>query len=214
MDKYDPEKKIGLVVDEWGAWHAEEPGTKSGFLYQQNTLRDAFVAALSLNIFHQHAERVRIANIAQTINVLQAMILTQNEKMILTPTYHVFDMYQVHQDALLLPHDLKSEAYVLGKDKLDALYASSSLAQDGTINIGIVNVHATKSMEVECELRGARAKKITGRILTASAINAHNTFDKPNNVTTAEFNGVTMSNGMLRIKMPAKSIVVVRVERE
>ncbi|MCI0696622.1 alpha-N-arabinofuranosidase [candidate division KSB1 bacterium] len=214
MDRYDPEKKIGLVVDEWGAWHAEEPGTKRGFLYQQNTLRDAFVAALSLNIFHQHAERVRMANIAQTINVLQAVILTQKEKMILTPTYHVFDMYQVHQDALLLPYDLKSEEYVLGEDKIDALHASGSLAKDGKVNISLMNVHATKSIEIECELRGARAKKITGRILTASSLNAHNTFDNPNNVTAAEFNGVTMSNGMLQIKIPAKSIVVIRVERE
>lgn len=214
MDKYDPQKRIGLVVDEWGAWHAEEPGTKGGFLYQQNTLRDAFVAAVSLNIFHAHAERVHMANIAQTINVLQAMILTDKEKMILTPTYHVFDMYQVHQDALLLPHELQSEVYVLGENKMDALYASSSLAQDGKINLSLVNVHATKSMEVECELRGARAKKVMGRILTASAFNAHNTFDNPNNVTTAEFNGVTMSNGMLHVKMPAKSIVVIRVERE
>lgn len=214
MDKYDPKKRIDIVVDEWGAWHAEEPGTKSGFLYQQNTLRDAFVAALSLNIFHQHAERVHMANIAQTINVLQALILTRNEKMILTPTYHVFDMYQAHQEALLLPHDLKSEEYVFGEDKIDALYASSSLAKDGKINVSLVNVHATKSMEVECELRGARPKKITGRILTASSFNSHNTFDNPNNVTAAEFNGVGIRNGMLHIKMPAKSIVVISVERE
>lgn len=214
MDKYDPEKKISLIVDEWGAWHAEEPGTQSGFLYQQNTLRDAFVAALSLNIFHEHAERVHMANIAQTINVLQAMILTDKEKMILTPTYHVFDMYQVHQEALLLPHELKSEAYILGENKIEALYASSSLAKDGRINISLVNVHAAKNMEVECELHGAKAKKVSGKILTASALNAHNTFEQPESVVPADFNDATINNGMLRIKMPAKSIVVIRVERE
>ena len=214
MDKYDPQRKIGLVVDEWGAWHAEEPGTKRGFLYQQNTLRDAFVAALSLNIFHQHAERVHMANIAQTINVLQAMILTDKEKMILTPTYHVFDMYQVHQDALLLPHALQSEAYVLGENKIDALQASSSRAQDGKINISLVNVHATNSLEVVCELQGATAKKATGRILTAAALNAHNTFGQPSNVTAMAFPGITLRNGALHLKMPAKSIVVIRVESE
>jgi alpha-N-arabinofuranosidase len=123
-------------------------------------------------------------------------------------------MYQVHQEALLLPYDLKSEEYVLGKDKIAALYASASLAQDGKINLSLVNVHATKSMEVECELRGAREKKVTGRILTASALNSHNTFDHPSNVTAADFNGVAISQGRLHIKMPAKSIVVIRVERE
>lgn len=214
MDKYDPEKKIDIIVDEWGAWHAEEPGTKHGFLYQQNTLRDAFVAAVSLNIFHEHAERVHIANIAQTINVLQAMILTNKEKMILTPTYHVFDMYQVHQDALLLPHDLKSEEYVLGDDKMTALYASSSLAKDGKINISLVNVHATKSLEVACEVRGAGVKAVSGRILTAASLNAHNTFDNPENVKTAAFKDFSLTNGRLHINMPARSIVVLRVERE
>lgn len=214
MDRYDPDKKVGLIVDEWGAWHAEEPGTKRGFLYQQNTLRDAFVAALSLNIFHQHCERVFMANIAQTINVLQAMILTKNEQMILTPTYHVFDLYQVHQDALLLPQDLRSETYAVGGDTIAALYASSSLAQDGKINVSLVNVHATNSMEVECELRGVGVKSVSGRILTAAALNAHNTFDQPDNVTIAAFKDVAIKAGRLHVNLPAKSIVVLQVEKK
>ena len=114
MDKYDPQKRVGLIVDEWGTWHAVEPGTNPGFLYQQNTLRDALVAGLTLNIFNQHCDRVRMANIAQTINVLQAMILTDKEKMLLTPTYHVFEMYTVHHDATLLPTELKCADYQFG----------------------------------------------------------------------------------------------------
>ena len=97
MDKYDPQKRVGLVVDEWGTWYDVEPGTNPGFLYQQNTLRDALVAAINFHIFQRHADRVAMANIAQMINVLQAMILTDKEKMVLTPTYHVFEMFKVHQ---------------------------------------------------------------------------------------------------------------------
>ena len=215
MDQYDPEKKIDLIVDEWGAWHAEEPGTKRGFLYQQNTLRDAFVAALSLNIFHQHAERVHMANIAQTINVLQAMILTDKEKMILTPTYHVFDMYQVHQDALLLPSELTSKAYSPASDsKLDALHASSSQSADGTINLSIVNIDPKNSMQVECELRGIAAKAVSGRILTAAAINSYNSFEQPEHVQSTSFKDISIKNNKLHVAMPAKSIVVLRVSPE
>ena len=77
MDKYDPNKKVALAVDEWGIWTDVEPGTNPGFLYQQNSLRDAIVAATTLNIFNNHSDRVRLANLAQTVNVLQALVLTQ-----------------------------------------------------------------------------------------------------------------------------------------
>jgi alpha-N-arabinofuranosidase len=147
MDECDPENRIGLMVDEWGAWHEGEPGSNPGFLYQQNTLRDAFVAAVSLNIFHRHSARVKMANIAQTVNVLQAMILTDKEKMILTPTYHVFDLYRVHQDAVLLPIELRIEDYEHGGKKLPALSVSSSQAQDGSLNLSIVNAHPKTSKE-------------------------------------------------------------------
>ncbi|WPP51457.1 alpha-N-arabinofuranosidase [Catalinimonas niigatensis] len=212
MDKYDPEKKIGLIVDEWGTWHREEPGTKSGFLYQQNTLRDAFVAALSLNIFHKHADRVHMANIAQTINVLQAMILTQEEKMLLTPTYHVFDMYKVHQDATLLPHDLKTKKYTHEGKTMDALYASSSRAEDGTVNLSLVNIHPTQQMDISCEIRGFEGKSVSGRILTADALNTYNTFDEPEKVTTTTFEGARIRNGKLQVNMPAKSIIVLNIK--
>lgn len=213
MDTYDPDKTIGLIVDEWGTWHREEPNTKSGFLYQQNTLRDAFVAALSLNIFHQHADRVHMANIAQTINVLQAMILTRNEKMILTPTYHVFDMYQVHQEATLLPHSLTTQKYVYQGKSINALYSSASRSDDGSINISLVNIHPTENMEITCEISGFNGKVISARILTADSLNAHNTFEQTENVIPTEFNAGRMNKGKLLIDMPAKSIVVFTLAR-
>jgi alpha-N-arabinofuranosidase len=212
MDEHDPENRIGLMVDEWGAWHEAEPGSTPGFLYQQNTLRDAFVAALSLNIFHQHCNRVKMTNIAQTVNVLQAMILTDKEKMILTPTYHVFDLYQVHQDALFLPSELQTESYELNGKKISALNISSSKAGDGSINISIVNVHPEKSIPLECELRGIKAIRVSGKILTAKKLHSHNTFGQPDEVKIADFNKASLSNNLLKVEMPAKSVVVLNVK--
>ena len=211
LDKYDPDNKISLILDEWGAWHAEEPGTKRGFLYQQNTLRDAFVAAVTLNIFHQHANRIHMANIAQTINVLQAMILTDKEKMLLTPTYHVFDMYQVHQDALLLPHELTSEQYRHNEKEMSALNVSSSKDSDGNIHISIANINPNEEMMLTCEISGRQPAKVSGRILTADEINAHNTFENMDNVKTAEFTGASIAGNEIQVAMPAKSIVVLNV---
>ena len=212
MDKYDPEKRIGLIVDEWGTWFDVEPGANPSFLYQQNTLRDAMVAAVNFNIFHQHCERVKMANIAQTVNVLQAMILTDKEKMILTPTYHVFDLYKVHQDAVFLPSELKTEDYEHNGQKIPALNVSSSKARDGGINISIVNVHPEKNFSLECELRGIQTTRVSGQILTGPKLNSHNTFDQPANAKIADFKGVVLQNNVIKIEMPAKSIVVLNVK--
>jgi alpha-N-arabinofuranosidase len=212
MDKYDPEKRIALVVDEWGTWFDVEPGTNPGFLYQQSTLRDAFVAANTLNLFNERCERIKMANIAQTVNVLQAIILTKDEKMILTPTYHVFDMYQVHQDATLLPSALTSVDYVFGDDKIPALNASCSRGSDGTINISIANAHPQKAIDLECELRGANVKTVSGRLLTAENLSTHNTFDKPDNVKPVTFKGASLTGQNLTVKMPARSIVVLQLK--
>src|SRR5688572_19324846 len=140
MDRYDPKKKVALVVDEWGGWYNVEPGTNPGFLFQQNTIRDAMIAGVTLNIFNNHAERVRMANLAQTINVLQAVILTNEEKMILTPTFHVMEMYNVHQDAKRIPLSLKTNDYTLGKEKLPAVSASASIDKNGVTHISLVNI--------------------------------------------------------------------------
>ncbi len=208
MDKHDPQKKVAMVVDEWGAWHAVEPGTSPGFLYQQNTLRDALVAGVTLNIFNQHASRVKMANIAQTVNVLQAMILTDKEKMLLTPTYHVFEMYTVHHDARLLPTELQVADYEFGSDKIPAVNVSASRDPAGKIHATLCNLNPNALAEVNCELRGAKVNSLTGRVLTAPEITAHNTFAAPNNVKPAEFSVFSVTDNGFRTVLPAKSVVM------
>jgi alpha-N-arabinofuranosidase len=206
MDKYDPEKKIGLMVDEWGTWYDVEPGTNPGFLYQQNTMRDAFVAALTLNVFHKY-DRIRMANIAQIANVLQSLILTEDEKMLTTPTYHVFDLYQPHKDATFLSSDLSSEEYVLKDKKISALSATVSKSADGSVHVSLVNVHPSKSISVSSVLKNLKVKTVTGRILTSGDIHDHNTFDQPNKVTTKEFKQFKLKGDQLTVEMPARSVV-------
>ncbi len=212
MDKYDPEKKVGLIVDEWGTWYLVEPGTNPGFLYQQNTMRDAHVAAISLNIFNKHADRVHMANLAQTVNVLQAVILTNDTEMILTPTYHVFDLYKPHKDALLLPYHLVSEEVSYGKEKMEALHVSTSKSEDGTINISIANIHPDKKIDLDVVLRGAEAKSASGRMVTAPAINSHNTFEKKDVVKVSDFRDFKISKDNIKISIPANSVIMVRVK--
>jgi alpha-N-arabinofuranosidase len=211
MDKHDPQKRVGLVVDEWGTWYDVEPGTNGGFLYQQNTLRDAIVAALNLHIFHAHADRVTMANIAQIINVLQSVILTDKEKMIVTPTYHVFEMFNVHQDARLLPTNLVTPDYVVGQNQIPAVSASASRAKSGKIHLSFANCDPNLPATVECTLTGATAKSAAGRILTAPAMNTHNTFAAPAAIKPAPFTGATWSGHTLTVALPAKSVVILEV---
>ena len=210
MDRYDPAGNVAMVVDEWGAWHAVEPGTNPGFLYQQNTLRDALVAGLTLNIFNRHCRRVRMANIAQTVNVLQAIVLTEGAKMILTPTYHVFDMYQGHQDAILLPAHLETGDYECEDLKIPAISASAS-RKDGRVLLTLCNVHATKAQDVAVDLRGCSVRGATGRILTARRITAHNTFAKPDVVKPEAFDEFKRRGSLLNVRMPARSVVALEV---
>jgi alpha-N-arabinofuranosidase len=212
MDRYDADKRVALVVDEWGAWHAVEPGTNPGFLYQQNTLRDALVAGVTLNIFNNHADRVRMANIAQMINVLQAMILTDKEKMLLTPTYHVFEMYTVHHDAMLLPIELHSVDYASGEQEIPAVSASASKDADGRIHVSLCNLHPRLPVGVNCELQGVKKEKLTGRVLTAPEITSHNTFDQPESVKPVEFTGFRVTEDGFSTSLPPKSVVVLTLE--
>jgi alpha-N-arabinofuranosidase len=212
MDKYDPTNRVGLVVDEWGAWYDVEPGTNPGFLYQQSTLRDALVAGVNLNIFNNHAARVKMANIAQMVNVLQSMILTDKEKMILTPTYHVFDLYKAHQDATLLPCELQSGDYTFDSQKIPALSVSASRDAAGRIHVSLCNLNPNAPAEVACELQGAKAKKISGSVLTAPEMTAHNTFDKPENVKPADFSGFKLTDTGFATTLPGKSVVMLEVE--
>jgi alpha-N-arabinofuranosidase len=208
MDKYDPQKRVWLAVDEWGTWYDVEPGSNPGFLFQQNSLRDALVAAINFNIFVKHAGRVKMANIAQMINVLQAMILTRDDKMVLTPTYHVFEMFKPYQDATALPIDLKTPSYNKDASTLPALSASAVKDKEGRLHIALVNVDPKNSITVTTKLAGAAATSVSGRILTAPAINAHNTFDQPAVVKPAAFTGATIDSGNLKVVLPPKSVVM------
>ena len=210
MDKHDKDKKIGLVVDEWGNWYDVEPGTNSGFLYQQNTLRDALTAAVNLDLFQSHADRISMANIAQMINVLQAMILTDKERMVLTPTYHVFDLYKVHQGSTLVPLEVKTPNYEMDGKSVPAIHATASRGSDGKLNISLVNLDATKSAHVSVAMaKGSSVAK--ARILTADKLNAHNTFDHPDVVKPASFTGAKIDGETLTTELPAKSVVVIEI---
>jgi alpha-N-arabinofuranosidase len=211
MDKYDPKKRVGLYVDEWGTWYDPEPGHNPGFLYQQNTLRDAHVAALSLNIFHRHTERVRMTAIAQMVNVLQAMILTDKEKMVLTPTYHVFEMYIPFQGATPLKAEVQTPEYKTGTWTLPAVDVSAARGADGRLYVALVNVDPTRSATVTTNLSGAKAKEVSGRILTAPAMDARNTFDRPTAVQPASFKGSRKGDAFVW-QLPAKSVAVVALD--
>ncbi len=213
MDRYDPQKIKGIVVDEWGNWFDVEPGTNPGFLYQQNTLRDALSAAIHLNIFNLHADRVKVANLAQTVNVLQSVILTEGDKMVMTPTYHVFRMFNVHHDSRLLQSDLKCEDYVYGERKIPSLSASASVDSEGRVHISLANLNPNKPIELVCPVIGETFSKVTGEVLTADAINAHNTFEASDKVKPAAFKGHTYKNGVLTVTLPAKSVVVLELTK-
>lgn len=211
MDKYDKDKKVGLMVDEWGTWFEVEPGTNPGFLYQQNTMRDAFVAALTLNTFNKYGDRIQMANIAQVVNVLQSMILTKDDKMTLTPTYHVFDMYRVHQDATYLPLDIISQTKEIRGRNVSLVNASAS-KKDGLTHITLANIDLTNSQNVNIDLSNTKISKVNGRILTSKDIHDHNTFENPNLVQPQTFNGAKIVNGKLNVQLPAKSIVVLEIQ--
>jgi len=225
MDKYDPPKRVGMIFDEWGAWWEVEPGTHPRFLYQQNTLRDAMVAAVSLDILCRHCDRVRMANIAQTVNVLQAMVLTEDQetlnakqgargprqRMLLTPSYHVFEMFGIHQDATLLPTELQCGQYACGEHAMPTLRATASRDGDGKIHISLSNLDPNSPAEVAAVIRGQKVSAVAGRALTAEDMHAHNTFDSPGAVRPQPFNGAKLSGENLAISMPAKSIVVLEL---
>ncbi len=212
MDKYDETKRVGLIVDEWGTWYQVEPGTNPGFLYQQNTLRDAIVAGVNLNLFNHHCDRIQMANIAQMINVLQSVILTEGDKMILTPTYHVFKMFSVHQNAELLETSLEDTYYHYGKEKINQLSASSSMDAEGRIHISICNLDPIQEVKIDCLLLGATKTKISGTILTSNEMNARNTFEEPNTIGEAKLLNLSLENNQIHASIPPKSVVVIKLE--
>lgn len=213
MDKYDPQNRVGLIVDEWGNWHDVEPGTNPGFLYQQNTLRDALVASVNLDLFNKYARRVKMANIAQTVNVLQAMILTNETQIVKTPSFYVFKMYMVHHGATLLPSDITTEKYTLGNESVPALSATASKDASGKIHVTITNLNPSKNIEVSCDLRGTEKVKFgKGSIVTGTKINSYNDFGKNEEISLKAFSDVKVSGSSVVVNVPAKSVVMVELD--
>ena len=226
MDKYDPQKKVGLMADEWGTWWDEEPGTIKGHLYQQNTMRDAMVAALSLDIFHQHTDRLKMANIAQVVNVLQSMILTDQVgqgHMVLTPTYYIFKMYKPFMEATNIPVDINCQTLdVLHDDqkpaegdnikKLPVISCSAAKTQSGSLVIALSNVSLEKKQEVAIDLDGYKAKTVTGSVLTSKKVADYNDFQHPDVVKATDFKQAKLKGGKLTVTLPAMSTVVLELK--
>jgi alpha-L-arabinofuranosidase len=212
MDKYDPTRKVGLMVDEWGTWYQGLPGVNPGFLHQQNSLRDALAAAVHLNLFSQHAERVKMANIAQMVNVLQAMILTQGDKMVLTPTYHVFAMYKPFKDATHLPLEIAAPTYSHAGYTVPAVQAAAARDTAGTVHVALVNLDPHNAARVVITIAGVKARAADGQILTARAINTINTFEQPDAVRPAPFSGASIADNLLTVDLPAKAVVMVNLK--
>lgn len=215
MDQYDPEKRVGLAVDEWGTWFTCEPGTNPGFLYQQNTVRDALVAGVTMNIFNRHCDRVRMACIAQTVNVLQAMLLTEGGQMIKTPTYHVFHMYRHHQGAELLSSELTGVKEIgIGEWKVPQITESVS-EKDGIITITLNNLSASdsKNEELDVQFAGNRTyEAVEANAVTHKDMHAYNTFEEPENVKEEPFNGYQITGNRIKITLPPCSVVEIRVK--
>lgn len=210
MDQYDPDKKVALVVDEWGGWYAPLPGSNPAFLLQQNSMRDAVLSAINLNIFARHADRVRMANIAQMVNVLQSMILTDGPKMVLTPTYYVFKMYVPFQDATFIPVTYDAGTYTHGDVTLPRVDVIAAKDKNGKLWVEVTNIDPEQSAEVEIGLDGVTAKSVSGESLTAPKVDSINTFDAPNTVVPKAISG-KVDDGKVVLKLAPKSVTVVSV---
>jgi alpha-N-arabinofuranosidase len=212
MDKYDPEKKVALVVDEWGGWYAPLPGSNPGFLVQQNSMRDAVLAALNLDIFARHADRVRMANIAQMVNVLQSMILTDKEKMVLTPTYYVFKMYVPFQDATFVPVKFDAGWYTYEDVALPRVDAIAAKDKNGKLWLALTNLDPNQPAEVDASVSGISAKSVSGETLTAPKVDSVNSFEAPNTVVPKPYSAKAQG-GKLSLTLEPKSVTVVSVEQ-
>ncbi len=212
MDKYDPEKRKWLVVDEWGSWYDPEPGSNPGFLAQQNSLRDALIAAVNINIFARHADRVKMAAIAQMVNVLQAMLLTDGPRMVRTPTYWAFDLYKPWHDATVLPVELDSPIYAHGTVRIPAISASVVRDVDGRVHMALANLDPHRAFPITVAVPGVRIGRPWGRIVTATAMDAHNSFDAPDRVRPQPFDGARASKNGVTLTLPPKSLVVLALE--
>ena len=214
MDEYDPENRIGLIADEWGNWFTVEPGTNPDFLYQQNTVRDAVTAALYLNIFNNHAKRVKMANIAQFVNVLQAMILTKEDQIVKTPTFYVFKMYKVHHDATLLPINMTCDDYIYNGMVLPSISTTASIDKDGAIHVSLCNIDMHNNRSIVIDLRGSeKLSYSSAEIITAPNENDYNDFGQPEKVNIKKFSSFSVKNNLLNVELPAKSVVTIMLKK-
>ena len=212
MDAYDPQRRIALLLDEWGTWFNVEPGYNPGHLFQQNTMRDAMVAALCLNIFQKHTARLKMANIAQIVNVLQAMILTKGSQMVLTPTYHVFRMFNVHQEAAFVPADYDCDKRVSASGRvMDDFSACVSRDASGALHVSLANPSLDKAVTVELSFEQLKPKTVSGEILHADKVNAYNDFGKAPAVAPAPFTGAKIIGRTVKLTLPAASVVVLEI---
>lgn len=212
MEKYDPRGEIKLIVDEWGTWYDKLPGTKEGFLQQQNTLRDALVAGINLNIFNNHADKISMANIAQIVNVLQSVIMTNGAQMIKTPTYHVFDLYKIHQGAALIPSELITEEYVYQERSIPAVSASAS-ERDGLINVTLTNANPNEDLELSCVI-GKKIQSVKGQIVNSQEITDYNDFGQKEKVFIERFDGIEIDESSLSLSIPAHSVILLQMKVE
>jgi alpha-N-arabinofuranosidase len=210
MDEFDPKRRVALIVNEWGTWFDVEPGTNPGFLYQQNTLRDALVAGIHFNIFNNYCERVGMTNIAQTINVLQSVILTEGGNMVLTPTYHAFDLYKVHHDAVKLPVHVESDSSF---GSVPAISASASEDDNGKIHVSMTNIDLKNEQTIRLEFKGISPKPSSGQIITSANMCDHNTFELGDKVVIRDFNGAKSegTEGRVTVVLPPKSVVTLEL---
>jgi alpha-N-arabinofuranosidase len=213
MDKYDPNKTKALAVDEWGGWYDVVQGTNGAFLFQQNTMRDAMIAGTTLNTFNNHCDRVKMANLAQIINVLQAVILTNDEKLVLTPTYHVMEMYNVHQNAVMIPISLNTTNYELDGKRLKAVSASASKDKNGLVHISLVNIDASKEQKISIEMGDNSYTTLSGRILKSSRLQNYNSFEKPNTIVPVPFTDAKIKGTTIEVTLPAFSVAVLELKK-
>ncbi len=212
MDQYDSAKRVGLMVDEWGAWYEAEPGTNPAFHFQQNTIRDAIVVGINLNIFNNHCDRVKMSNIAQVVNVIHSMILTKGERMVLTPSFYVYEMYKVHHDAVLIPVNFDSPDYEYNGIRIPAISASASTDKNGLIHVTFTNADPVKEQDITIDILGGAVSSVTGKVLTGKELNAHNTFDDPDLIKTVDFKGAKVLKNTLNVKLPSKSVVMLELK--
>lgn len=212
MDKYDPKKTKSLSVDEWGGWYDVVKGTNEAFLFQQNTMRDAMIAGTTLNTFNNHCDRVKMANLAQIINVLQAVILTNEEKLVLTPTYHVMEMYNVHQNAVMLPLKVNSDNYQFEGKSLPAISASASRDKNGAIHISVTNIDASKEQKISISLGDIKTSSSSAKILKSAKLQDYNSFEKPKNIVPTAFSNYKINGNDLEIILPPFSVAVIALK--